>query len=97
MHTYTSEIMPVKKQYAGNMDSTLTPKIYCGIKHTQHIIPDAIYIASVPGTEGCLVKSKLWRRQRSHYFIRVAVVLQLSTAAKLKAAGFSPLCTGTCL
>lgn len=49
MCTYTLETMPLKKKYAGNMDSTLTPKIYCSIKHTQHIIPDAIYIASVPG------------------------------------------------
>lgn len=51
MCTYTSELMPLKKLYAGDMDSTLTPKIYCSIKHTQHIIPDAVCIASVPVEE----------------------------------------------
>lgn len=32
--------MLLKKQYAGSMDSTLTPKIYRSIKYTQRIIPD---------------------------------------------------------
>lgn len=62
MCKYTSEVAPLKKQYAQSVDHEWIPKIYCSMKHTQCIVSDGTYMASVPmedGTEPALEAAKI--------------------------------------
>lgn len=58
MCTYTVEIVPLKKQSADSVDHKWIPKIYCSIKHTQCIISDGTYMASVPREDVWLLCEK---------------------------------------